>query len=474
VNFKKKERGKRKKEKGKMKKAKYSRVNIFEYIPQDVIYFEIFQFLGFREVLNLSITSKFFYRLCEYRLVWKTLINVHFKKERFEKLKGFFPLEIKGGKWKDIFRKMWKISKTCQQHYYSISLDFTKIKNLCSKLDIKDIKEFCDGGHGYLNGTDEYILTDLCSSISEKFEYIPIDVILSNSDEAASRQLIFKSLREKIHLFQQLRKRIIHDYSYSTYYYGETVDNKPHGIGKEFSRPHGKTIYEGDWSFGKRHGKGICYILNGDTYEGYWRKGKRHGKGKLFYRYIEQFEGELDGSDDIPNERYEGDWLNDKRHGRGTYFFYGGKYEGEWKNDKWHGRGILIDRDGSKYEGEWKYGELHGKGIEFYSATDLSEFEAKHLVYFDMPKKKYEGDWKKGQWHGNGIYYYLNGDRYEGKWKNYRKNGKGKFFFANGDSYEGEWKDGKLIGKGNIFIKNSKNGFGEIEWINGAVQYMKK
>ena len=42
------------------------------------------------------------------------------------------------------------------------------------------------------------------------------------------------------------------------------------------------SIYEGDFAFGKKDGKGKFTFPSGNYYDGYWIDGKQHGAGALF------------------------------------------------------------------------------------------------------------------------------------------------------------------------------------------------
>ena len=87
---------------------------------------------------------------------------------------------------------------------------------------------------------------------------------------------------------------------------------------------------------------------NGDVYEGEWKFGKQHGRGKITYS---------------SGAVYEGEWKDGKRHGRGKITYPNGAvYEGEWKEDKPHGHGKYTHPDGRVYEGEFEDGERHGDG----------------------------------------------------------------------------------------------------------------
>lgn len=43
------------------------------------------------------------------------------------------------------------------------------------------------------------------------------------------------------------------------------------------------SIYEGEWYAGKRSGKGLHKLENGNRYEGSWENDMKNGPGKYFY-----------------------------------------------------------------------------------------------------------------------------------------------------------------------------------------------
>ncbi len=56
---------------------------------------------------------------------------------------------------------------------------------------------------------------------------------------------------------------------------------------------------------------------------------------------------------------YEGEFKAGKRHGKGTcYLTNGNKFTGFWENDYPQGKGIMLHADGTKQEGIWEKGKL--------------------------------------------------------------------------------------------------------------------
>ena len=60
-------------------------------------------------------------------------------------------------------------------------------------------------------------------------------------------------------------------------------------------------VFNGEWSQGNRHGKGIMHYRNGDVYEGEWQDDKRHGYGTLKI-------GNKYDSCSKDTKTYEGEW----------------------------------------------------------------------------------------------------------------------------------------------------------------------
>jgi len=70
--------------------------------------------------------------------------------------------------------------------------------------------------------------------------------------------------------------------SISTSYQGKCKKGLAHGIGIA----KGMDTYEGKFKNGYPHGQGVYTWRNGDVYEGNWSEGKRDGKGKMMYKSI--------------------------------------------------------------------------------------------------------------------------------------------------------------------------------------------
>lgn len=104
--------------------------------------------------------------------------------------------------------------------------------------------------------------------------------------------------------------------------YGEVVYEKSGGI----------SSYLGDFLAGKKHGKGIKVMPNGDRYTGDFRDDYRDGQGIYVWGSKTPWAG----------DRYEGEYRRDLRHGRGVYQWNSGdRYEGPWENDLRMGPSVM-------------------------------------------------------------------------------------------------------------------------------------
>ncbi|XP_008557166.3 MORN repeat-containing protein 3, partial [Microplitis demolitor] len=122
--------------------------------------------------------------------------------------------------------------------------------------------------------------------------------------------------------------------SYSLQYEGQSLSNKPHGIGVL------SKVYT-DGSIEK-------------YYSGNFVEGKKQGFGGLW----------------TDNFYYEGDFCNEKRHGFGRIWYKNGSfYQGHWRDGLYDGDGMIIRDNGNRYEGEFMLGKKHGDGIYYHLET---------------------------------------------------------------------------------------------------------
>lgn len=94
----------------------------------------------------------------------------------------------------------------------------------------------------------------------------------------------------------------------------------------------GAGSYRGDFRGGKKHGKGVKVMPNGDRYAGDFSEDYRHGKGVYVWGDTTPWAG----------DRYEGDYRRDLRHGWGVFQWGSGdRYEGPWQDDLRMGLSVM-------------------------------------------------------------------------------------------------------------------------------------
>lgn len=94
----------------------------------------------------------------------------------------------------------------------------------------------------------------------------------------------------------------------------------------------GISSYRGGFLAGKKHGKGIKVMPNGDRYTGDFSDDYRHGKGAYVWGDKTPWAG----------DRYEGEYQRDLRHGWGVFQWgRGDRYEGSWQNDLRMGLSVM-------------------------------------------------------------------------------------------------------------------------------------
>ena len=114
-----------------------------------------------------------------------------------------------------------------------------------------------------------------------------------------------------------------------------------------YTEPDG-TVYEGQWMYRERNGRGTLTFPDGRKYTGDFKSDQRHGQGTMLYP---------DG------RQYVGDFFQGKRTGHGTITYPDGRrYSGEFKNGIISGQGMMIYPDGRKQAGTFRDGEFIGSG----------------------------------------------------------------------------------------------------------------
>ncbi|XP_066900588.1 ALS2 C-terminal-like protein isoform X10 [Kogia breviceps] len=123
-----------------------------------------------------------------------------------------------------------------------------------------------------------------------------------------------------------------------------------------------QATYEGEWYWGRPHGKGTLKWPDGQNHVGDFCQGLEHGFGiRLVPQASEDKfdcykchwrEGSMCGYGICEGERYIGMWQADQRHGPGVMVTQAGFcYQGTFQADKMVGPGILLSEDDSLYEG---------------------------------------------------------------------------------------------------------------------------
>ncbi|NWH57459.1 AL2CL protein, partial [Geococcyx californianus] len=134
-------------------------------------------------------------------------------------------------------------------------------------------------------------------------------------------------------------------------YEGEWHWGKPHGKGT--LKWHDGRNHVGDFKEGLEHGFGICLVPRRsedryDCYKCHWYEGNMRGYGICEEKNIICFLLHSRG------ERYIGTWLDDHKHGQGIVVTQSGVcYQRTFHADKMVGSGILLLEDDSVYEGNF-------------------------------------------------------------------------------------------------------------------------
>jgi len=263
-------------------------------------------------------------------------------------------------------------------------------------------------------------------------------------------------------------------------YEGAYAGGMPNGFGK---KEYTDAVFEGEWTDGKRNGRGkltwnaggqwegeyqndrfwdgsgTVYIKDSDgvtlRYEGEYKNGKRNGFGKMRYT----------------DSSYEGQWVDNMRSGPGKLIWdNGGQWEGDFQNDiPWEGSGTIYSKDSNgftlRYEGEYKNGKRNGFGKREYARC------------------VFEGQWVDGTRNGPGKLTWNDGGQWEGDFKdNSPWNGSGTIYIQKSNEerlrFDGEHKDGKRTGFGKMqypdcvyegqWVNDQRQGSGKLIWHDGS------
>ncbi|XP_034615656.1 ALS2 C-terminal-like protein isoform X3 [Trachemys scripta elegans] len=181
--------------------------------------------------------------------------------------------------------------------------------------------------------------------------------------------------------------------------------------------------YEGEWYWGKPHGKGTLKWPDGRNHVGDFKEGLEHGFGISLVPLISE--------DRYGNEMvYKGYFNDNLRQGFGILENPSAeqpfKYTGQWDNDKKNGYGVWDDKDrGERYIGIWQDDHRHGQGIVVTQSG---------VCY----QRKFHVD----KMVGSGILLLENDSVYEGNFtRDLTFVGKGKLTFSNGFTLEGTFSN---------------------------------
>ena len=170
---------------------------------------------------------------------------------------------------------------------------------------------------------------------------------------------------------------------------------------------------------------------------------------------------------------FEGEYSNGRKNGKGKEYNEEGKllFEGEYLNDKkWRGEEKIYDKDRGIiiFEYEITNGKREGKFKKYDKYTERKIFSGK-LINGEIKEgiecdtngwPFYEGQYSNGQRNGTGILYYEKSKtiKYEGEFLNGNKHGKGiEYNLEHNLKYEGEFLNDKRNGMGKEYIKKNKD-----------------
>jgi len=153
-------------------------------------------------------------------------------------------------------------------------------------------------------------------------------------------------------------------------YEGDFIDNVPDGQGI-FKYVDG-SVYTGEFVKGMRSGQGSLEFGDTLSYHGQWKDDAMNGAGYLVEngnKYFGEFSaGKKCGKGKMTFQNgtvYMGDWNSDKRQGQGKCSYDNGDvYNGEWKDDKRHGQGKCKFADGTVFRGTWEDDEWIQTGAD--------------------------------------------------------------------------------------------------------------
>lgn len=145
--------------------------------------------------------------------------------------------------------------------------------------------------------------------------------------------------------------------------------------------------------------------------------------------------------------RYEGNFSAGKREGKGKFHYATGElYDGMWKAGRPDGLGAKFSKKGEMTSGTWEAGKLVKKHTNRVVLDCLvGNCKKGYGQACDAKGNVYTGNFKNGLYEGFGEMRYKNGDRYKGHWKSGVLHGQGSYYFSNGHVNTGTFAEGKYL-----------------------------
>ena len=240
-------------------------------------------------------------------------------------------------------------------------------------------------------------------------------------------------------------------------------DEKVHGTGTEKTPEY---TYTGEFSNGKRQGKGKQTMTNGNIKNGDFINGMLSN-----------------GEFTCEEYKYHGIFLNDSFHGQGTLIlkngtikrgnFQGGSlvsgtlecpeytYNGAFVNDRFHGNGKLTMKDRSIKEGTFQNGELVNGKFEHADFTYVGVF-ANGQFNGNGTKTMKDGTVQQGTFqHGNIVSgtFQCGSHTYVGSFANNVAHGYGKVTQSDGRTLEGTFQNGVFVNGTEIVPPSFRGGY---------------
>ncbi len=125
------------------------------------------------------------------------------------------------------------------------------------------------------------------------------------------------------------------------------------------------STYEGEFKMSSINGKGVYKSSSGDEYQGEWVNNRPHGPG--VYIYPKDM-----ASPDQSCPKYIGNYSMGRKEGRGEFTHTKNVcYKGEWKGGLPHGNG-LFKYDKRAFDGLWRFGKLAHIEGEFKKMPEVN------------------------------------------------------------------------------------------------------